>query len=131
MTDKKRKEIEEMTKVAIENDPIICVQCKDKGTDKCNTANCVRNIFFQNATENLHKAGYRKQTDVAREFAERATARIFESITQRFCDCYNDGLHREYPDRELSRNVLMAFDECKDIAKREINDLAAQYGKEE
>lgn len=85
---------------------------------------------LQTATA-LYAAGYRKQSDTVKEFAEKATARIFEGITQRFCDCYNDGLHREYPDRELSRNVLMAFDECKNIAKKEINELAAQYGKED
>ena len=56
----------------------------------------------------LTNAGYRKQSDTVKEFA-KAIARIFEGITQRFCDCYNDGLHREYPDSELSRNFFKSF----------------------
>ena len=79
----------------------------------------------------LVKAGYRKRSDTVKEFAQNAISRVFEGITQRFYDCYNDGLLRGYPDSELSWNFFRAFDECKDIAKKEINELAEQFGKEE
>ena len=79
----------------------------------------------------LYKSGYRKQSETVKEFAQKAISRVFEGITQRFYDCYNDGLIRDYPDSELSLNFFIAFNECKDIAKKEINDLAEQYGKEE
>ncbi|NCA93101.1 hypothetical protein EOM82_07695 [bacterium] len=79
----------------------------------------------------LDGLGYRKQSETVKEFAQKAISRVFEGITQRFCDCYNDGLLMGYPDSELSWNFFRAFDECKDIAEKEINDLAEQFGKEE
>ena len=104
-------------------------------SNKCHKE-CFINIDFDNectlcrqATA-LHKAGYRKQSETVKEFAQKAISRVFEGITQRFYDCYNDGLIRDYPDSELSLNFFIAFNECKDIAKKEINDLAEQYCKE-
>ena len=88
-------------------------------------------ICASDILDDVIKAGYRKQSETVKEFAQKAISRVFEGITQRFCDCYNDGLLRGYPDSELSRNFLRAFDECKDIAEKEINDLAEQYGKED
>lgn len=71
------------------------------------------------------------KAEVVKEFAQKAISRVFNSITQRFYNCYNDGLIKDYPDSELSWNFFRAFVECKDIVKKEINDLADQYGKEE
>ena len=79
----------------------------------------------------LDRESYRKQSETVKEFAQKAISRVFDGITQRFYDCYNDGLIRDYPDSELSLNFFIAFNECKDIAKKEINDLAEQYGKED
>ena len=88
-------------------------------------------ICASDILDDVKKAGYRKQSETVKEFAQKAISRVFDGITQRFYDCYNDGLIRDYPYSELSLNFFIAFNECKDIAKKEINDLAEQYGKEE
>lgn len=76
--------------------------------------------------------GYNKaREEVVKEFAEKVIDRVFEGITQRFCDCYNDGLSGEEPDKRLCENYLNAFNECKKIARKEIIKLAEQYGGEE
>ena len=87
-------------------------------------------ICASDILDDVIKAGYRKQSETVKEFAQKAISRVFDGITQRFYDCYNDGLIRDYPYSELSLNFFIAFNECKDIAKKEINDLAEQYGKE-
>lgn len=88
-------------------------------------------ICASDILDDVIKAGYRKQSDTVKEFAENAISRVLLGITQRFYDCYNDGLLRDYPDNELSMNFFRAFCECKDIAEKEINDLAEQFGKED
>ena len=86
---------------------------------------------FERLAGKLYKAGYRKQSETVKEFAQKAISRVFDGISQRFYDCYNDGLIRDYPYSELSLNFFIAFNECKEIAKKEINELAEQYDKEE
>lgn len=78
----------------------------------------------------LDRLGYRKQSETAKEFAEKAISEVFEKITQRFCDIYYSGLNRECPDSILSEHYQSAFDECKEIVKNSIAELAASFGTE-
>lgn len=70
------------------------------------------------------------RAETAKEFAEKAISEVFEKITQRFCDIYYSGLNRECPDSILSEHYQSAFDECKEIVKNSIAEIAASFGTE-
>lgn len=97
--------------------PATCTMCLD----------CPDNCLFDGKHPTTRE---QVRAETAKEFAEKAISEVFEKITQRFCDIYYSGLNRECPDSILSEHYQSAFDECKEIVKNSITELAASFGME-